>query len=1513
MSPSTKSSPFAFNNTLDASTVIDSYFIVTGEGESVEGNIDFDVEGKTILFTPFSTLAFDTNYTVILTADIKDENEIPIEGYYLFNFRTVALPTVLSSHPVPGSENILTDTVISISFNNGVDKATWDDISFSVTKDGEPVAGGIDVDRNPITFTPSAHLSFDTEYTVTLGAGIQDIFGNTLPSDYEFTFRTVALPEVLTTDPVPGTDNVLTGTVISISFNNGINDGTVGDSSFSVTEAGTPVAGEILVDGSTITFTPIGLLSFSTEYTVTLGAGIQDIFSNTLPSDYVFTFQTVALPEVLATDPLHGAENVPTDAGVSISFNNEIKEETENDISLSVTKDGDPIAGRIDVDDSIVTFTPFATFSYSTEYTVRLRAGIKDVHGTALPEDYTFTFKTIVLPDIVTTEPVPGTENVLVDGVLSITFNKTIDPATVNSSTFVVTGDDGPVDGKIDVNDKTISFTPSTPYSVDSLHTVVLTTGIKDMSGYSIAGDYSFPFKTAELQAVSVSELYANVSGVGLRLEPPVPGLLPEHIGVSEYGGTFLTPEAVSTPDNGETYTVTMPLDFGGMYHLRLEKPGYSFGSDLQIVPVAVASVSRIGVSGFTLTLDPALPDLTPEEVLLEAQPVGALETTDGGATYRVYFPLVLGETYTLDIRNDSYPVTAPPVMQVPEPTLTGAITNVTLKGNVDSSTSRYEFDLSINTNPANWTYNLQPYHLTILNEDGLPEAISETEFGPYHSNYVTFRVTADLKHGMTHLVDIYAPHVPYTFAGALITTLPYVTISTEREVIGEFTIRTDYPLPELSIDNIRLTEIGDTPVPVQSVSTSSDGYTHVVKAPVEMDTYYQVNILGLSGYRFRSSEYFLTGLQQITVTVLNATPDGFTLGLSSPVDGLTSAELELVNWDGLDPTIESITTDDNGLTYHISTPLNYDDRYRIDLDRYGYLSDGLVFTINSLPPVATDDAPGPAVGYSTLHDADFSETAGSGVLFNDHLGAPEATLTSFGGGSLGGAVTDHAAGVSVSLAGGTLQVNDDGSFSLSGQPLTPGIYRFDYRITNSSGTSDATVTIQVQQLPAVLSTFPAPDTQGFTLGEVIRISFNNLINSTTVDNSSLEVTLNGEPVEGEIYVSDNEIVFTPSVPFALDALYSVVLKTGFQDVNDNSMSDDYSFSFRSAALPAVQTAFPAPGTENFPIDGAVRISLNNPIDTATVDNSSLVVTRDGGPVEGDVVAVDNTIIFTPSVPFELVTTYTVTLKAGVQDENRNSLSGDYTFTFRTAALQQLGVSILDAGVNGVELHLNPPIPDLLPANVGLSNDGVTFVSLQAVSTTDNGATYTVTIPLDPGGVYLLRLDKPGYEFDTYVSLEPSADVTATVSDIGVSGFTLALDPALPYLKAREVWLDIQGTSDTQPVSVLETTDGGATYRVTLPLALDETYTLEIRNDSYQLDPPPTIQTPDPTFTGTITELRPDYGLLRLRLNTSVIQQGDNRWYSIGPEDVTVLDEDGLPVSVTHVSRFEGGIQAIPM
>src|SRR5262249_1951260 len=113
--------------------------------------------------------------------------------------------------------------------------------------------------------------------------------------------------------------------------------------------------------------------------------------------------------------------------------------------------------------------------------------------------------------------------------------------------------------------------------------------------------------------------------------------------------------------------------------------------------------------------------------------------------------------------------------------------------------------------------------------------------------------------------------------------------------------------------------------------------------------------------------------------------------------------------------------------------------------------------------PVAVADGPYLMSEGSTLR----VEALGGrlpGLLANDMVGSsPVGTrLASFGGGSVGGAATDHLAGTTAPLDSGTLTVNDDGSFVLAAPAGFEGQLIFYYRLENGSGWSEASVTVTV-------------------------------------------------------------------------------------------------------------------------------------------------------------------------------------------------------------------------------------------------------------------------------------------------------------------------------------------------------------------------------------------------------------------------------------------------------------------
>ena len=816
-----------------------------------------------------------------------------------------------------------------------------------------------------------------------------------------------------------------------------------------------------------------------------------------------------------------------------------------------------------------------------------------------------------------------------------------------------------------------------------------------------------------DTERVNITLLGAGIAGVDLGLDPPLPGLLTADFGVSADGLDFVEPQSVSTPDDGATYTVAAPLDAGGFYFLRIAKPGYDFGADVRVEPLAVvsAAVSSPGVSGFTLTVDPPLPHLRTLEVWLSAQvssstlPARALTRSGGGATYRVHVPLAVGDAYTLDVRNDRYQIDTPPVVDVPEPTLTGTLTELFPKTESGTFTGAYTFDLTVTTNIGNLSnVNLAPNDVTILDEEGRPLQVRRILVLSSGQSAADIEITANLRDGATHLVDVRAPG--FSFAGLEVTTPQPVVWETEPDsaVVGEFTVITDIPLLGLSPVNIKVKEYYPpyTPAAVDSVRTGGDGRSHVVSAAVELDTYYQVDLLDVPGHVFSCTRcLIIPRAQTVILTVTDVTPYGFTLVLEPPVDGLTVDAVELTNLDGPDLVVESFTTDDGGSTYNATTLFQNFNRYQVELTAYRYL-----FTPRSIPTktifVRTNVR-------SARHD-------GFTLVF-DHqvIGVTAADIT----------LEKYVAGAWAPAQIESVSTTDGGRTYDVSASLTPGLrYRVDierpgFFIYGQTVNPPEAVLVATDVTPAAFTLGIEPPAPGLVPDDLVL---------TTLTPEGAEVTVAIESVA----TADDGATYTVVADLPDDRLYRLT-------VRDVSIGSTY-FN-----LP-LQFSWSVPGGGE---DGRrvlpdrLTLELSHPLslqprDIALVDAQGIEYRP--SRIEATSAAFDtHTVWF--DVPFEQ--SYTVDVR---QDYRPWEFVGPPPEVF-VPGLAVVDVSVTDVGVGSITIRLAPPVAGLRKDDIQLASVDTEELFPIEVATADSGASYAVTATLTSGGSYAVRLERPEYSF----------------------------------------------------------------------------------------------------------------------------------------------------------------------
>jgi hypothetical protein len=111
------------------------------------------------------------------------------------------------------------------------------------------------------------------------------------------------------------------------------------------------------------------------------------------------------------------------------------------------------------------------------------------------------------VPLVLSTNPANGAMAVPVAQVITATFNQSMNPSTINSSTFLVTAPGGAaVVGTVTYSGTTATFTPTALLSPSTLYTATITTGVQTPVGNSLASNYPWMFTTGTIPSVTSTD-----------------------------------------------------------------------------------------------------------------------------------------------------------------------------------------------------------------------------------------------------------------------------------------------------------------------------------------------------------------------------------------------------------------------------------------------------------------------------------------------------------------------------------------------------------------------------------------------------------------------------------------------------------------------------------------------------------------------------------------------------------------------------------------------------------------------------------------------------------------------------------------------------------------------------------------------------------------------------------------------------------------------------------------------
>ncbi|WP_255483999.1 Ig-like domain-containing protein [Granulicella sp. 5B5] len=505
-----------FNESMNPSTISAATFLLTGPGATaVAGTVSYNSAGSVASFAPTTVLTFNTTYTATITSAVTNTVGVQPVASYTWSFTTATQPTVIATLPMNGATFVPTNQILTATFSKVLNPATVNATTFLLKGPGATtVAGTVTYNAagSAASFTPGTALIPNTVYTATITTSVTDSTGDPLAASYTWSFTTATPPVVLSTVPLNGATGVPLDQAISATFSQAMNCATLASPATSFVLAGpgtTSVAGTVTCSGSVATFTPAAALIVNTIYTATITTGAQSLAGAPLAANYAWMFRTLPAPTpptVISTVPANLAVDVPINQALSATFSVAMTPATINATSFTLTGPGaTPVTGAVVyvVAGSTATFTPSAPLAYNTLYTATITTGAQNLAGTALAQNYVWTFTTgaavVVPPTVTSTIPAAGATSVPANQAVSATFSVPMNPATINPATFTLTGPGTtPVAGLVAYAaiGNTLTFNPTANLAANTLYTATIATGAQNLAGTGLAQNYVWSFTT---------------------------------------------------------------------------------------------------------------------------------------------------------------------------------------------------------------------------------------------------------------------------------------------------------------------------------------------------------------------------------------------------------------------------------------------------------------------------------------------------------------------------------------------------------------------------------------------------------------------------------------------------------------------------------------------------------------------------------------------------------------------------------------------------------------------------------------------------------------------------------------------------------------------------------------------------------------------------------------------------------------------------------------------------------
>jgi YD repeat-containing protein len=1360
-----------FSQPLDVTTVVPNIQVSTG-GQSIPVQMALSDGDQRVTITPAQGLNPILQYTVTIAAGITDLAGLALDNPGNFSFQTAAVVdttqlSVTAVDPINNAAAVPTNSLARVQFNKPVDATSITSTNLYLY----PYYGGaaiaetlaVSADGLSVTLTPGAALETETYYCLYVN-GVVDLEGQNLAQDGRnltcFTTGAgpqTATPTVVAVSPQNGATGVPVNAVVQVAVSVPVSVVSVGANGITLTANGVAVPGTVSASGNVVTFTPTSALAVNTGYTVNVG-GFTDVAGNAVQA-FTSGFTTANTPvldqgplQVTGITPASGSTGVAVNTAVVVTFNEAVDALTVNDTSVRVYASGYIVAGTYAVSGNVVTFTPATVLpgSATIQVYVDYYGYVYDLAGNAGTQYATSTFTTAATedttaPTVVSVVPGNGTTGVGLNGLVVVTFSKSMNPSTLTTANVALLANGSKLGFGVSVSADNQTMTLySLSLPGNTVVTLALTHNVTDLSGNALA-DYESQFTTAAAadttQGRVVNQRPGNgATGVGVNTGLVLfvnkalnAGTVSGALHVTANGQ--VVSGSVSVVDNGQTieFTPGSALAYGALVQVFLDT-------------TAVDTVGNavIGYQGsFTVVGDPAVA----APGVVNVSPMYGATGVPVNAVVRLQYSEALSAG-TVNSTNVYLYSTATGLTVPAALTLDATGTLIQMVPNAA---------LTANTQYYYYAYNLQ--------------GVNGTKAGNYFASFVTGAGTQG--------------------------TAPQVTVVSPADGLGNVAVNANISVQfsgavdptTVNGTTIQVTGGSQTVVPSAISFSNNDQLVEITpQAPLPTGTAMTLVVSGVKDQAGNTvathTTHFTTGTLPETTNpvVINTNPLAGTTGVpvnaaislqaSAPIDPTSiSASTYQVYDNTLGQTVKgtySQSTDGATVYFVPNAPLAANRGYTVYTSNYGMtdLAGNLLFGGNftfttgyatsTAAPQVTAVSPANGVTGVPINaqiTAQFNEPVN-----NETLG--QVTLTANG----------SAVSVNVSLASGlqTLIVTPAAELLQStGYTLTiAGVQDLAGNAMTAAVTSTFTTgTAPDFTQPTVVAVDPASGSSVPT-NVVPRVQFNKQV-AVSAANFELYPYYGGAAIAETLAVSADglSVTLTPGAALETETYYCLYVN-GVVDLEGQNLAQDgrnltcfTTGAGPQTATPTVVAVSPQNGATGVPVNAVVQVAVSVPVSVVSVGANGITLTANGVAVPGTVSASGNVVTFTPTSALAVNTGYTVNV-GGFTDVAGNAVQA-FTSGFTTAntpvldqgPLQVTGITPA-SGSTGVAVNTAVVVTfneavDALTVNdtsVRVYASGYIVAGTYAVS--GNVVTFTPATVLPGSATIQVYVDYYGYVYD---------------------------------------------------------------------------------------------------------------------------------------------------------------------